>query len=286
MPRVVVGDVGIEYREAGSGFPLVLAHEFGGSAESWTPQVQALARRYRVITYDARGYPPSDVPDDPAAYSQDQAVEDLAQLLRHLKVEQAFVGGLSMGAATALQFGIRHPEMTRALIVAGVGTGSADREGFRERCEQFAARLDEGGMDALSGYVRGAERVQFLRKDEVGWEGFAEQFFAHSPLGSAHTLRGVQGGRPSIFDHEEQLRALDLPVLIMVGDEDEPCLEPSLFLKRTIARSGLVMFAQSGHAINLEEPEGFNRSVLDFLHAVESGRWAARDVGSGEGFSR
>lgn len=286
MPRVAVNGIGIEYREAGSGFPLVLAHEFGGSAESWAPQVQSLARRYHVITYDARGYPPSDVPDDPAAYSQDQAVEDLATLLRHLDIEQAYVGGLSMGAATALHFGIQHPEMTRALIVAGVGTGSADPEGFRERCEQFASRLDAGGMDALSGYVRGPERVQFLRKDAVGWDIFAKLFFAHSALGSALTLRGVQGGRPPIFDYEQQLRALDVPVLILVGDEDEPCLEPSLFLKRTISRSGLVAFPQSGHTINLEEPELFNRSVLDFLHAVESGRWAEREAGSGEGFSK
>ena len=284
MPRVTVDGIGIEYREAGSGFPLVLAHEFGGSAESWAPQVQSLARRYRVITYDARGYPPSDVPDDPAAYSQEQAVEDLVQLLRHLGVEQAYVGGLSMGAATALHFGIRFPEMTRALILAGVGTGSSDAEGFRERCEQFASRLDEGGMEALSGYVRGSERVQFLRKDPVGWQTFSDLFFAHSPLGSALTLRGVQGGRMPIFDYEDKLRALEVPTLILVGDEDEPCLEPSLFLKRTIARSGLVAFPQRGHAINLEEPALFNQSVLDFLHAVEAGRWAEREAGSGEGF--
>ncbi len=276
--------VDIAYRSAGSGFPLVWAHEFAGNAESWAPQVGYFARRYRVITYNARGYPPSDVPDDPESYSQDQAVEDLYQLLQHLEIDEAYVGGLSMGAATALHFGLRHPEMARALIVAGVGTGSADPKQFAEQCDSLAARLESGGTRGMDDYVRGPMRTQLLRKDPVGWALFAEQFFSHSAAGSAHTLRGVQGRRPPIFAFEQELRELDVPTLILVGDEDEPCLEPAAFLKRTIPRSGLAAFPQSGHTINLEEPDLFNRVVLDFLHAVEAGGWLGRDEGSGGGF--
>jgi pimeloyl-ACP methyl ester carboxylesterase len=276
--------VSIAYWSEGSGFPLVWAHEFAGSAESWAPQLRYFTRRYRVITYNARGYPPSDVPADAAAYSQDRAVDDLYRLLQHLEIEEAYIGGLSMGGATALHFGLQHPEMARALIVAGAGTGSTNPERFAEQCDGFAGQLEEGGMQGLHDYVRGPTRTQLLRKDPAGWAEFAEQFFAHSAAGSAHTLRGVQGGRAPIFDSEPQLRALDVPTLVLVGDEDEPCIEPAVFLKRTIPRSGLAAFPQTGHTINLEEPALFNRTVLDFLHAVEAGRWDARDRGSGGGF--
>lgn len=276
MPRVSLDGVGIEYREAGSGFPLVWAHEFAGSMESWEPQVRFFSRRYRVITYNARGYPPSDVPDDPNAYSQHRAVEDLYQLLRHLGIEQAYVGGLSMGGGTAVHFGLRHPEMARALIVASAGSGSANPEQFAQGCEEQATRLERDGMDGADGYARGAARIQLLRKDPVGWAEFAELFSRHSPTGSARTLRGIQAKRPPLFALEEQLRALQVPTLILAGDEDEGCLEPSLFLKRCISRSGLAVFPQSGHTINLEEPALFNDAVLDFLTAVEAGRWAAR----------
>src|SRR5712692_2799733 len=120
MARIKANGIELEYAEAGEGFPLVFAHEFGGSMESWAPQVHFFARRYRLITYNARGYPPSDVPKDLVAYSQDVAVEDLYQFLRALGIEQAHVGGLSMGASCALHLGIRHPEVARSLVIAAV----------------------------------------------------------------------------------------------------------------------------------------------------------------------
>jgi pimeloyl-ACP methyl ester carboxylesterase len=97
----------------------------------------------------------------------------------------------------------------------------------------------------------------------------------HSATGSALTMLGVQVGRPPIFVWEPELRRLQAPVLVLVGDEDTPCIEPSLFMKRTIPRCGLAVLPQSGHAINLEEPELFNRLCAEFLAAVEAGNWAA-----------
>jgi pimeloyl-ACP methyl ester carboxylesterase len=274
MPSALVNGVELAYEEAGEGFPLVWCHEFAGSMESWAPQVHFFSRYYRVITYNARGYPPSSVPEDPAAYSQDIAVEDLYGLLRHLRIEQAYIGGLSMGGATTLHFGIRHPEMARALIIAAAGSGSTNPEEFRETSRALADRLEREGGAGFSDYAIGPARVQLRRKDPSGWEEFAGLLSRHSPLGSALTMRGVQAGRPPIFVWEEAMRALQTPSLILVGDEDEPCIEPSLFMKRNIPHSGLAVFPQSGHAINLEEPDLFNRLCLDFLHAVESKRWA------------
>ncbi len=273
MARAAVNGVEIAYEEAGQGFPLVWCHEFAGSMESWLPQVHFFARRYRVITYNARGYPPSEVPSDPGAYSQDNAVEDLYALLRHLDIEQAYVGGLSMGGATALHFGIRHPEMTRALIVAAAGSGSTNPEQFRAGCNALAARLEAEGTAGLRDYAMGASRLQLRRKDPVGYKEFADLLASHSPLGSALTMRGVQAGRAPIFVWEEQMKALRVPTLVLVGDEDSACIEPALFMKHNIPSAGLAVFPQSGHGINLEEPALFNRLALDFLTAVEAGKW-------------
>jgi pimeloyl-ACP methyl ester carboxylesterase len=276
MPRAKVNGVELEYAEFGEGFPLVWCHEFAGSMESWLPQVHYLARRYRVITYNARGYPPSEVPVDPAAYSQDIAVEDLHGLLRHLGIERAYVGGLSMGGATALHFGIRHPEMARALIIAAAGSGSTNPEQFRQGCMNLADRLEREGTAAFGDYARGPSRLQLQRKDPAGYQEFCDLLFAHSPAGSAHTMRGVQAGRPPIFAWEKEMQALGVPALVLVGDEDAACIEPALFMKRHIPACGLAVLPQSGHGINLEEPALFNALVSEFLSAVEAGKWDRR----------
>lgn len=283
MPTAQVNGINIYYESHGEGYPLVLAHEFAGDYRSWEPQVRFFSRRYRVITYCARGYPPSDVPTDESLYTQEHAVEDLRGLLEFLGIEQAHIGGLSMGGSLAVNFGLAHPEMAKSLIVASAGTGSTDPEGFGRNINERARKMESGGMDAMSDYARGPARVQLMRKDPKGWQEFSEQLMSHSNVGSAMTFRGVQGKRPPIFVLEEKLKALDVPTLIMAGDEDDPCIEPSIFLKRCIPASGLVMFPQSGHAINLEEPDLFNRSVLDFLTAVEAGKWARRDLGAESG---
>jgi pimeloyl-ACP methyl ester carboxylesterase len=283
MPEASVNGISIFYEEHGQGFPLLWSHEFAGDYRSWAPQVRFFSRRYRVITYSARGYLPSQVPDDPEAYTQQNAVEDLRGLLVHLDIERAHVGGLSMGGNVALNFGIAYPEMARSLIVAGTGSGSTDPETFRRSVNQRAEQMRAGGMAAMEDYANSSSRVQLRRKDPMGYEEFRSQLAEHSNVGSAHTFAGVQGRRPPIFDLEPKLRALQVPTLIMTGDEDDACIEPSIFMKRAIPRSGLVLVPQSGHAINLEEPDLFNRTVLDFLTAVESGAWAARDPGQASG---
>ncbi len=273
MPTAHVNGVDLAYEEYGSGYPLVWVHEFAGSMESWDPQVHYFARRYRVIVYNARGYPPSGVPADVSAYSQDHAVEDLHGLMKHLGIAEAHIGGLSMGGATTLQFGIRHPEMARSLIIAAAGSGSTNPEEFRANSRAFADDLERTGPSAFEGYGSGATRLQLKRKDPHGYDEFMRLLTSHSPLGSAMTMRGVQASRAPIFDSVQGMQALRVPSLILVGDEDEPCLEPAMFMKKHIPTSGLAMFPQSGHPINLEEPALFNAIVSDFLDAVEAGRW-------------
>jgi len=274
MATFSANGVNLFYEETGEGFPLILSHEFAGNYESWDPQVNFFARRYRVITYSARGYPPSDVPEDPDAYSQDIVVQDLYLLLQHLGIKEAYIGGLSMGGTVALNFAIAHPEMCRGIIVASAGSGSDDREAFLSSVQVVADRLLTEGMEAVAeDYARGEARLQFLRKDPKGWQVFQDGLASHSALGSSLTFQGFQMKRPTVYALEESLRQLQVPTLIMIGDEDEPCVESAVFMKRCIPNAGLSVFPQSGHTINLEEPDLYNRTMLDFMTAVEEGRW-------------
>ena len=237
-----------------------------------------------MITYNARGYWPSAVPEDADAYSQDNSIEDLHGLLSHLGIKQAYIGGLSMGGNVSLNFGFKHPQMAKGLIVAATGSGSVNPEQFKREGTELAGRIETEGMEVMGNlYARGPARVQFLRKDPKGWEEFRNGLVSHSATGSAQTFRNVILKRPTVFALEDKLKALSVPTLIMIGNEDEPCIEPAIFMKRHIPKSGLVVFPQSGHAINLEEPDLFNRVVLDFLTTVEADRWAPREVVAPEG---
>jgi pimeloyl-ACP methyl ester carboxylesterase len=279
MPKVRANGISLYYEEAGSGIPIVFIHEFAGDWRSWETQVRFFSSRYRVITFSARGYLPSDVPDSPEDYSQDYQIEDLKGLTDILKIEKAHICGLSMGSYTALLFGIKYPERCRSLAIAGSGYGSgANREDFHQQIAQVADQMLKGGMKAVSGtYTLGPARVQLQNKSPRAWEEFRRQFEEHSARGSAYTFLGVQRKRPSITDLGDQLKKMILPVLIMLGDEDERGLEGSIFMKRHIPRAGLEIFPRSGHTLNLEEPEHFNRSLLEFITAVDAGHWEARD---------
>jgi pimeloyl-ACP methyl ester carboxylesterase len=286
MPRVSANGIHLHYEETGEGVPLVFVHEFAGDAQSWHLQVRFFARRYRTIAFNARGYPPSDVPADGSAYSQDHAVEDIRGLLDSLGIDRAHICGLSMGGYATLHFGLRHPERALSLVVAGCGYGSvaADRVQFQRDVAATAQRFLTEPMATLADvYCAGPTRVQFRDKDPKGWQEFHDQFAAQSALGHGLTMRGVQLTRPSVYELEAALERLTVPTLVVTGDEDEPCLEPGIYLKRKIRTSGLVVIPKAGHTINLEEPEAFNRAVLDFLTAVEAGRWPARNPASQTG---
>jgi pimeloyl-ACP methyl ester carboxylesterase len=272
--------VSLYYEEAGDGTPMVMVHEFAGDYRSFEPQMRHFARRYRCVAYNARGYPPSDVPEDVASYSQDRARDDILAVLDGLSIERAHIVGVSMGSLAALHFGLHYPQRALSLTLGGCGYGAerSQRQQFRDESAAFAARIESQGMPAVAGeYGSGPTRVQFENKDPRGYAEFLAQLAEHSTPGSANTLRGVQMQRPSVYDLEEALAALKVPTLIMAGDEDDPCLEASLYLKRVIPAAGFALLPKTGHALNLEEPDLFNRLVDDFVHQVDAGRWSLRD---------
>lgn len=284
MPYVTTDDdVRLYYEESGRGDPILFAHEFGGHYLSWEPQIRYFSRRYRCVSYAARGWPPSDVPDSAAAYSQVRAADDAAAVLRGLGIDTAHIVGLSMGATAAIEFGIRHPNMARSLTAAACGGGATTdperKRKFRDDCLAFAERIERQGMAAMAElYCAGSARVQYREKDSRGWEEFKQQFAAGSARGHALTMIGIQGGRAPLFERQAELAVLSAPVLIIAGDEDDTTLELALFLKRVLPRCGLLMLPKTGHTINLEEPAAFNRAVEDFIHATERDRWGERDA--------
>lgn len=280
MPTIRTDDgVDLHYEEAGSGIPMVFVHEFAGDARSWEPQMRFFSRRYRCIAFNARGYPPSAVPTDPKAYSQDRATDDIAAVIRALDLAPAHVVGLSMGGFATLHLGLRHAHLARSLVAAGVGYGAAPdkRAQFRAETDGAIARLRAEGMASYGRtYAHGPTRLVFEESDPRGFAEFEAQLREHSTEGSALTMQGVQRERPSLFDLAEGFRAYATPTLVVAGDEDDPTLEPALYLKRTIPTSALLVLPKCGHTMNLEYPDAFNRAVLDFVTQVDAGAWRPR----------
>jgi pimeloyl-ACP methyl ester carboxylesterase len=281
MPHLTTDDnVKLYYEESGSGIPVVFVHEFAGDYRSWESQLRRFARGYRCIAYNARGYPPSDVPADGERYSQDRARDDIRAVLDALKIDQAHIVGLSMGGFAALHFGFTYPQRARSLVVAGCGYGAApnQRQQFAEEAESAARNFEAGMAKAAEAYALGPTRVQFQNKDPRGWREFVDLLAEHSSEGSARTMRGVQKRRPSLFDLVDKMKTITVPTLVMTGDEDWPCLEPALLMKRMIPTAALVVMPNAGHTINLEEPAAFNQHLADFFRAVDGSAWPKRDA--------
>ena len=281
MPFARTDDgVNLHYEETGAGAPIVFVHEFAADHRSWEMQMRHCGQRYRAITYGARGYPPSDVPEKSESYSQERATDDILAVMDHLKIDKAHIVGLSMGGFASLHFGLRHPKRARSLVVAGVGYGAEkdQQANFKAEVEVVAKSLLQEGMAAFAEkYAYGPTRVQFENKDPRGFAQFKQELAEHSALGSANTQIGCQGRRPSLYDLVDGMRAMTVPTLVLTGDEDWPCLAPSLLMKREIPSAALAVMPNCGHTINLEDPDQFNRIVGDFIVQVEAGRWPKRD---------
>jgi pimeloyl-ACP methyl ester carboxylesterase len=272
--------VRLHVEEAGEGTPILFIHEFGGNHLSWEPQLRYFSHRHRCITYAARGYPPSDVPLSAESYSQALAADDAVAVLDGLGIDRAHIVGLSMGGFCTVHFGLRTPERALSLTVAGAGYGCEKEfeDYFRGVSLEVAENFEKQGAKEFSKiYALGASRVQFQNKDPRGWREFADRLATHSDRGAANTMRGVQARRPSFYDLEEQLKRMNVPTLVVVGDEDDHCLQPAIFLKKTIPACGLSVFPKTGHTLNLEEPGTFNSLLAEFIAQVEAGHWLSRD---------
>ncbi|MEX2615701.1 MAG: alpha/beta hydrolase [Alphaproteobacteria bacterium] len=279
MPYIQSDGARLYYEQAGTGTPIVFVHEFSGDLWSWEKQIQHFSRRYRCVAFNARGYPPSDVPDKPSGYSHKKSVDDVAAVMRHLKIARAHIVGCSMGSRTTLDFGLRYPRMAMSLTMIGIGSGGDPRdvEAFKRDAEARARLYEEGGLaEVLKGLRKAENRIQLKRKNPRAFDDFCRRFMDHSAQGSAHISRQVMARRVSLFDMEKPLAAMKVPSLVVVGDEDPRALDSGLFMKQVSPAVGLAVVPSTGHLVNLEEPDLFHRLTEDFLALVESKKWRPR----------
>jgi pimeloyl-ACP methyl ester carboxylesterase len=276
MPYVEANGTKLYFEESGYGYPIIFIHEFASDIRGWETQIRHLSRTHRCVAYNARGYPPSDVPEDAALYGWEFAVDDIVALMRGLKIERAHLVGSSMGGYAALQFGLRHLGKAGAIVAAGVGSGShpSQRDPWSRETSTLARIFIEHGMVSMAERMaRGPARVQLKYKDPEGWREFVVRLRQHSPRGMSNTMARCVALRPSLHDLRDQFSGMGVPVLLAVGDEDVRCLETNLMLKSALPNAGLWICPNTGHAINLEEPAAFNAQVESFLGAVECGSW-------------
>jgi pimeloyl-ACP methyl ester carboxylesterase len=281
MPHITAQDgVRLYYEEAGSGSAIVFVHEYAGDWRSFEAQMRHFARAHRCVTYSQRGYPPSDVPEDGVRYSQDIFRDDVLALMDALAIDKAHVVGHSMGAYTALHVGIKAPERCLSVVAAGCGWGSTRDAKKREEMKALAAETgkmfaSEGIAQAAAKYADTPMRQPQKHKDPRGHAEFARMLAEHSAEGHAHTMLNLQLKRPTLYEMDQGLKRFAVPLLVIVGDEDEPCLDGSLFLKRTVPTAGLLVIPRSGHNIPSEEPAKFNAALAELFASAEAGRWLA-----------
>ena len=281
MPHITSRDgTRLYYEEAGDGTPIVFVHEYAGDWRSFEAQVRYFSRTNRCITYSQRGYPPSDVPKEAARYGQDIARDDVLALMDALGIRRAHVVGHSMGGYTALHVGIAAPSRCISVTAAGCGWGTVSDVKQREAMKALAADTgkmfaEEGIAAAAAKYADASMRQPQKHKDPRGHAEFARMLGEHSAEGHAHTMLNLQLKRPTLYEMEGALRTFSVPLLVIVGDEDEPCLEGSLLLKRVVPTAGLLVIPRSGHNVPSEEPAIFNAALADLFAASEAGRWLA-----------
>lgn len=281
MPKIKTADgTNLYYEEVGIGTPVVFVHEFAGDYRTWEPQMRHFSRSHRCVTYSQRGYPPSDVPNDPARYGQDMARNDVIAVMDALGIGKGHVVGHSMGAYTALHVGINHPQRCISVTAAGCGWGSLPdpvaRESMRKLAANTAKMFTEKGMvEAAAIYGDGPTRNTQKYKDPRGYAEFIRMLSEHSAQGHALTMSMLQAKRPTLWDMEKDLKKFSVPLLVICGDEDETCLDGSVFLKRTAPTAGLYVIPRSGHTITSEEPDAVNAALVDLFAAAEAGRWLA-----------
>jgi pimeloyl-ACP methyl ester carboxylesterase len=268
------------YEEVGHGTPVIFVHEYAGDYRTWEPQMRHFSRLHRCVTYSQRGYPPSDVPTDGARYSQDIARDDAIALMDALKIDKAHVVGHSMGAYTALHVGLHAPARCLSVVAAGCGWGSTPDVKKREEMKALAAETgkmfaEEGIAAAAAKYADAPMRQAQKNKDPRGHAEFARMLAEHSAQGHAQTMLNLQLKRPTLWEMEAALKRFAVPLLIIVGDEDEPCIDGSVFLKRIVPTAGLLVIPRSGHNVPAEEPAAFNAALAELFAAAEAGRWLA-----------
>ena len=256
MPAARLNGIEVYWQEQGAGYPVVLTHGLGDCAELWTPLAEALADRYRVVSWDMRGHFRTEAPDDLALYTQDIVVEDLRALCDHLGIERAVFGGHSLGGYTALRFHEKYPARVAALVLHAAGPGYRNQEGsqaWTDRLEKLAARQE-------SEFARDERRP--AKELRVGAPALGE-LAQHEVRGVANVERGVMA-HPYFIDATK----IDVPAIVIVGERDKNYLASADYFAGKLPNARKVVVPDAGHPAMLEQPAIVNKAVREFLDGL------------------
>jgi pimeloyl-ACP methyl ester carboxylesterase len=254
MSEAQLNGLSIHYEDSGSGPAVLLTHGYAAAGAMWEPQRKPLNESgYRLVSWDMRGHAETQSPDAPAQYSEALTIADMAALMDMLGIERAVVGGLSLGGFMSLAFQLAHPERVRALLLCDTGPGYRSDEArakWNRMAERSAVNFEEKGLDAVG------------RSPEVQ----AAVKYHKSAAGLAHSARGMLAQVDSrVIDH---LPEIDIPTLVIVGEKDEPYHDASRYMQSKIPGARLEIIPDAGHAANMDQPEAFNRVLLEFLGSL------------------
>lgn len=269
MADTLVNGIRLHYEVHGEGDPLVLAHGFGASLEMWAEQIGPFSQKYRVVVYDMRGHGRTEAPRDLSSYTLDEYVEDQRQLMDHLGIDTAYVGGLSMGGGVALRFALTHPQRVKALLLCDTSARNYALQGDRPAGMQPSAPRRFLFRNLAPEVFVLARHVPFERLPRT--HPVVKSYLQGVRQQTAHGLRGGWRALMEQEDLEGRLGEITAPTLIIVGDRD-PLQSPSRVMQRLIPGCRFVLIKDSGHGTAGYQPEAFNRAVLEFLDDVETGR--------------
>lgn len=268
MPTAKINGINIYYESHGTGFPLVLAYGIGGNTTEWEPQIPVFSRSYRFIVWDPRGHAQSESPPNADQYTQEVFAQDLEGLLDHLRIDRAYVGGLSMGGGIATRFAILHPERVAALLIfdSFSSSGLETPPETRYMREEIIRLTETEGMSAVAEFAM-KNNPNISQTASLGNEQenrVRQMYLALDPVGYAHSTRMILN---AVFS-ASLLEGIEVPTLVMAGQEDG-ALPACHFIHEKIKGSKLVVIPEAGHLSNLDQPVAFNHAVLEYLASVD-----------------
>ncbi len=267
MSRIMVNDVHLNVEVSGGGPPLVLLHGFTGSAANWQPHSAVFEKQFRIIAVDLLGHGGSDSPVDRARYRMERCVENLILVFDHLGLERVSLLGYSMGGRVALHVAAAHPERIRALALESASPGLADPAERAARMASDEALADFIEREGLEPFVDKWEQLPLFasqaRLSEMMRAELREQRLHNKPHGLANSLRGLGTGAQSpLWDRLPELR---MPTLLIAGELDPKFTTIARSMAGALPNARLALVPEAGHTVHLEQPEIFDRLVLEFM---------------------
>lgn len=251
MPMLDRDGVSIHYEIDGDGPTVLLTHGYSASAAMWRNNVPALVEAgYRVITWSMRGHGKTDSPDDEAFYSADLTVGDINALLDAGGVDEAVIGGMSLGGYMSLAFHLKHPDRVRALMLIDTGPGFKN-DTARAKWNDYARGKGDELLAKGDGALSSSSETRLQTQNFRGLRNAAYGMLTQHSADAISSLPGIK-----------------VPTLVVVGDRDEPFLAASDYMANKISGSRKVVITDAGHAANVDQPPQFNAATIEFLNSL------------------